>query len=292
MEIRRLPASAGADWLLQAFRLFMKSPVGFLTLAVIYAGAWVGLALLAGAAPQMSLPLQLVSMVFGALLIALMIYAAHEVDAGRSGHLGALLGSLGEGHGQRMIRALVPQAILTLIIIVLAAVLIGQENLVKAMELMQEMQAKAQAGVQIDPQTIATGPLMRVALGGLAILAFSIVVFAFTLPLLPDMLLDGRRLGEAFKRSVAASSRNLLAVLVYLVMSFVLLMAVSIGVGIVLKAASLVFGQAAEIAGTALLYGVVMCILAGTMYFAWKQMLGGTGGIDPAPPAAPSAVEM
>jgi hypothetical protein len=282
MDIRKLPASAGAQWLLDALKLFARSPGGFGTLAVVYAATWLGLAMLAGTAPAVGAFVQFASLVVGALLVALMIYAAHEVDAGRSASLGALLGSLGGGRGGRMVRALVPQAILALLMMGLAAVIIGQENLVKAMEILQDIQAKSQAGVQVDPQTIAGGPLMRVALGGLIVLAISVVIFAFTIPLLPDMLLEGRGLGEALKRSAAAGLRNLPAVLVYLVVGFVLMMAVSIGFGIVLGIAQLAFGPVAALVGNALLYGLFMCVLAGTMYFAWKDMLGGTPTEDAA----------
>ena len=35
MEIRKLPAAAGAEWLLSAFRLLRRSPMGFGLLALI-----------------------------------------------------------------------------------------------------------------------------------------------------------------------------------------------------------------------------------------------------------------
>ena len=76
--------------------------------------------------------------------------------------------------------------------------------------------------------------------------------------------------------------------IVYLVLAFVILMAVSIGFGIVLGALQLLLGQAVAIAGNALLYGMFMCGLAGSMYFAWKHMLGGDAGdtATAAPPAS------
>ena len=70
------------------------------------------------------------------------------------------------------------------------------------------------------------------------------------------------------------------------------LMAVSIGFGIVLGALQLLLGQAVAIAGNALLYGMFMCGLAGSMYFAWKHMLGGEAGLDAAAAPPPSGVAM
>lgn len=289
MEIRKVPASAGAEWLLESFRLLRRSPAGFGLLGVIYSGLWLGMALFAASFPQLAAVMQLAFMVAGALLVALMIYAAQEVDAGRSASLGALFGSMRGDNGGRMIRALVPQAIFGLGMVGLVYLLIGQDNLVKAMETMADLQAKAQAGVQVDPNTVLDGPLVRVAIGGMLILGISVLVFIFTMTLLPDMLLGDRKLGEALRRSAGAGLRNLPAMLLYLILGFVLLMAISIGVGIALGVAQLVFGPAAAVVGNALLYGLIMNLIAATMYFAWKQMLGGG---DTTAPAEPSGVAM
>lgn len=289
MEIRKVPASAGAQWLLETFGLLRKSPLGFGALGLLYAALWLGTALLGQAMPPaLAVPLQLVSFFVGALLVALMIHAAREVDAGRSASFGALLASVQGGAGARMLRTLVPQAIFAVAMAALVVVLIGPENLVKFTEAMAELQAKANSGARVDPQTLMQGPIVRVAVGALVVMGVSVIVFMFTMTVLPDMLLEDRRLGPALRRGVAAGARNLLAVIVYLVLAFVMLMAVSIGFGIVLGALQLVFGQAVAIAGNALLYGLFMCGLAGSMYFAWKQMLGGEAG-DAAVPAPPAS---
>lgn len=289
MEIRKVPASAGAQWLLETFGLLRKSPFGFGALGLLYAALWLGTALLAQAMPSaLAVPLQLVSFIVGALLVALMIHAAREVDAGRSASLGALLASVQGGAGARMLRTLVPQAIFAVAMAALVVVLIGPENLIKFTEAMAELQAKANSGTRVDPQTLMQGPIVRVAVGALVVMGVSVLVFMFTMTVLPDMLLEDRRLGPALRRGVAAGARNLFAVIVYLVLAFVILMAVSIAFGIVLGALQLVFGQAVAIAGNALLYGLFMCGLAGSMYFAWKHMLGGAAGdtATAAPPAS------
>lgn len=289
MEIRKVPAAAGAEWLLGAFRLLKKSPTGFGLLAVIYAAVWLAMAVLAAHFTAATLLLQIVSMIVGALLVALMIYAAQEVDAGRNASPGALLAGMRGGNGERMLRTLVPQAIFALAIAGLVSVLIGQENLVKAMEIMADMQAKAQDGIQVDPATIMEGPVARVAFGGLFVMAIAVVCFVFTMTLLPDMLLADRRLGDALRRSATAGLRNLAAMLIYLILGFVLMMTISIGAGVILGFAQLILGPAAVVAGNALLYGILMNLLAGAMYFAWKQMLGAA---DVAASSEPPGVAM
>ena len=78
---------------------------------------------------------------------------------------------------------------------------------------MAELQAKANSGTQVDPQTLMQGPIVRVAIGAMVVMGVSVLVFMFTMTVLPDMLLEDRRLGPALRRGVAAGARNLLAVI-------------------------------------------------------------------------------
>jgi hypothetical protein len=290
MEIRRLSASAGAQWVFDALRLLKASPLGFGMLGALYAVLSLGTAVLAAASPDIAALLQLVSFVIAALLVAGMIYAAQEVDHGRGATLGALFASLGAGKGERMFKTLLAQAVFTLVLLGLTALLIGQENLEKAMVLMAEIQKQAQAGARIDPALLQQSPIARVVVGGLAVMALSAVLFLFTLTVLPDMLLAGQSLMSALRRGIAAALRNLPAMLLCAVLGFVLLMTVSIGFGVVLGIAQQVLGEAVAVLGTALLFGFFMCLIAGTMYFAWKDMLGERAAEDPS--ASDSGVAM
>ncbi|MCZ3100076.1 hypothetical protein NYZ00_19320, partial [Acinetobacter baumannii] len=83
-DIRKVPASAGAEWLLDGFRLLKRSPFGLGTLGLIF-GA---LGLLSSLAAQhgqsaLGMTLQLAFVLIGPLLLAGMIFAAREVDEGR-----------------------------------------------------------------------------------------------------------------------------------------------------------------------------------------------------------------
>ena len=280
MQIRRLPAFAGAQWVFDALRLLKRSPLGFGMLGAIYAVLSLGTAVLAAASPDIAALLQLVSFVIAALLVAGMIYAAQEVDHGRGASLGALLASLGDGKGERMFRTLVAQAVFTLVLLGLTALLIGQENLEKAMVVVAEIQKETQAGRQVDPALLQQSSIARVVVGGVVVMALSSVLFLFTLTVLPDMLLAGQSLGSALRRGIAATLRNLPAMLLCFVLGFVLLMVISIGFGIVLGIAQQLVGEAVAVLGTALLFGFFMCLIAGTMYFAWKGLLGDRAADD------------
>jgi hypothetical protein len=290
MEIRKVPAAAGAEWLLDAFRLLKKSPLGFGLLAVIYAVLWLVVVLVAGAAPDAAKVLQLVFIVIGPLLMAGMIFAAHEVAEGRSAAPGHLLASIRTGKAARLLTTLIPQFAVLFLIFGLLFVMVGQENIDKLSALMLKIQAQAEAGGQVDPQLFLDLPAGRLFLWMVLALVIGFLSLLLTLTVVPDMLFNDVRLVPAMKRSFTACLRNLPALIVFMVLAFVILLAAGIGAGIVIGIAQLVFGQTAMLVGNALLNGFFICFIAGAMYFAWKQMLGGSG--EAAAPAESPGVAM
>jgi hypothetical protein len=289
MDIRRLPASAGADWLLEAFRLFMKSPMGFAVLGVIYAG--LTLAVMAGAqiSPAMGGVLQLVFLLLGPLLMAGMIFAAHEVDAGRSAMPGHLMAAIRTGRAGRVLTTLIPQIAIAALVIGLLYLLVGHENMLKISELVAKIQAQAQTGTQVDPNLLMQLPAGRLFAWMVLTMGILLVTLFLTFTVVPDLMFADVRLVAAMKRSLRACLGNLPAMLVFMALALVVLFAVGIGLGIVMGILQLVLGPAGAMVGNALGNGIMICYVAATMYVAWKQMLGGT---DAAPPAAPSSVAM
>lgn len=277
MEIRKVPAAAGAEWLLEAFRLLKKSPLGFGLLAVIYAVLWLMVVLVAGAAPDAAKVLQLVFIVIGPLLMAGMIFAAHEVAEGRSAAPGHLLASIRTGKAARLLTTLIPQFAVLFLIFGLLFAMLGQENIDKLSALMLKIQAQAEAGGQVDPQLLLDLPAGRLFLWMVLALVIGFLSLLLTLTVVPDMLFNDVRLVPAMKRSFTACVRNLPALIVFMVLAFVILFAAGIGAGIVIGVAQLIFGQSAMLVGNALLNGFFICFVAGAIYFAWKQMLGGNG---------------
>ena len=277
MEIRKVPAAAGAEWLLEAFRLLKKSPLGFGLLAVIYAVLWLMVVLVAGAAPDAAKVLQLVFIVIGPLLMAGMIFAAHEVAEGRSAAPGHLLASIRTGKAARLMTTLIPQFAVLFLIFGLLFAMVGQENIDKLSALMLKIQAQAEAGGQVDPQLFLDLPAGRLLLWMVLALVIGFLSLLLTLTVVPDMLFNDVRLVPAMKRSFTACVRNLPALIVFMVLAFVILFAAGIGAGIVIGVAQLIFGQSEMLVVNALLNGFFICFVAGAMYFAWKQMLGAGG---------------
>jgi len=288
MNMRKLPASAGAEWLLGAFRLLLKSPLGFGLLAMVYAA----ISLIAGTAmaalPDMAYLIQAIMFVIGPLLIAGMIYAAHEVDAGRGATPAHLFASMQNGKAGRVLTTLIPQAAVLVVIMLLLYALVGQDNLEALMDAWTKIQAQAQAGKQVDPQLVMQMPLGRLAIWVILALIIALISLPFTFTVIPDMLFNDVSLWPAMKRSAASCLRNLPALLVCLAMGFVVLMAVSIGLGMILAVLQAFLGQKAALIGNVVLQSVFVCFFAGTMYFAWKDLLGS----ESSAPAEVSGVAM
>ncbi len=277
MEIRKLPASAGAQWLLSAFHLLRKSPGGFGLLMAIYAGLWLSMALTVATAPGAAVGLQVVFFVIGPLLMAGMIFAAQEVDMGRNAAPSHLMASVHTGKVARLISTLIPQVLILLLCLGLLYALVGQENIEKLSSAMVKLQAQAEAGKQVDPALLMDMPFGRLLLWIALVAGIGFVSLLLTLTVVPDMLFTDVRLVAAMKRSFAACLRNLPALLVFMVLGAILIIAVAIGFGIFINIAALAAGNAALLIGNAVLNGFVVCFIACAMYFAWKDLLGGGG---------------
>ncbi len=287
MEMRKVPASAGAEWLLATFRLLKRSPAGFGALGAIYAGLWMAIILTITAAPGTAAPLQMVMMVAGALQIAGMIFAAHEVDQGGGATTGHLLSAFRTGKAGRVLSTLIPQVVVLILCGVLLVAIVGMDNLDRLAALMAKLQTEAQKGGQVDPNLFMDLPAGRMLLWLLLVIVIGVFSTLLTLTVIPDMLFGDVGLVAAMKRSFGACLHNLAAVVVFMVLGAVVLGAVAIGVGLVIGTLGLFLGDAAVLFGQAITNGFFACFLSGAMYHAWKGLLGpadATAGTQSAPP--------
>lgn len=293
MEIRKVPASAGAEWLLGAFGLLRKSPLGFGLLGLIYAGLSLMVVMTMQSVPALGGALQLVFLLIGPLVIAGMIFAANEVDEGRKASPGHLLAAIRTGKAGRVITTLVPQIALALVCLALLYLIVGQANIEKLMEFSVKLQTQAQTQGKIDPDFMAEMmrelPAGRLGLWFIAVAAIAFGAIFFTLTIIPDIMFTEVRLVAAMRRSYRACTQNFLALLVFLLLGFVVMMAFGVGLGVLGGLAGLIGGDIAMLLLNAIGNGVFVAFIAGAMYFAWKQMLGGG---DTAPTAASTGIAL
>ena len=297
-EIRKVPVSAGAEWLLGGFALLRRAPLGLGLLGAIWGLLSMGVVLAASAATTLGLLLQLALALAGPLLFAGLVWAAHEVDQGRAPAPSSLLAGIREGHTRSLLSTLLPQALAGIVLGALLLALLGPDGVQHSADVFARMQAMSQSGSQPDPQEVealaASLPAGRILLWLLLVFAAGIAV-SLALFLSVPQILFGRATGPAAMRnSLRASLHNAGAVLVYLLLAGIALFAIAFATQIVALIAQFVFGMTVGLMiGQLLMMAVVMPLLAGGVAAAWKQRFAGTAGdgtVGAEPPAAPGNV--
>ena len=281
-RITRVPASAGAEWLIGGFRLLRRSPLGLGLLGAIF-GALGLIANLAvqGGALTLAMLLQLVFILLGPLLLAGMIFAAREVDEGRPAAPGHLLRGIQEGKAPRLLATLLPQIAAVVICLVLLFVMIGPAQLEALSVAMQHVQTQARP----DPDVFDGLPVGRMFLWVLMVLVIGVVAGFFNFTAIADMMFRDRPAFDAMLRSFRACVRNLPALLVFFVLLVIAAVALNFGVILVAALVGALFGQAAmQIVMQVLMMAVLMPVITGAMYFAWKQ-LHASAAVDATTPA-------
>ncbi|MEO5565763.1 MAG: BPSS1780 family membrane protein [Luteimonas sp.] len=268
-DVNKVPASAGAQWLLDGFATLRKAPLGLGLLGVIYGG----LSLLVGFTIDnhgVFLALQLVMLLIGPLLMGGFMFAVHNVDAGGPAMPAHLLEGFRGGRAGRLLATLLPNIIAALVCVLLLFVLVGPQAVSEMVEAME--QASAQTAP--DPAMLASWPIGRLMLW--LVLSFVVALTAsfFTFIAIPQIMFGERGAFAAMGRSFRATVRNLSALIVFLVLALIAMFAIYMAVVIVGFAVKLVAGLVAMQVVTQLLsMAVMMPVLVGSIHAAWKQLL-------------------
>ncbi len=294
-EIRKLPASAGAEWLVSGFSLLRRAPLGLGTLGVIWALAALLLTALATMTPVLALPAQLVLALAGPLIFGGLVWAVREVDLGRPAQPAHLLQGLQDGRAPHLLASLLPQLVAGLVLGILLLVLIGSQGLGQLSEVMTRLNELSQSGTQPSPAEMealaASLPAGRILLWLLCVVAVFVVVALALFTLSPQVMFEHRNGLQALRLSLRACAHNLVPMLVFFLLALVAVFAVYFLVMIVAMIAQLVGGaMVALFIAQLLLMGVVMPVFAGAVYTAWKQMFGREQQPPTLPPGTPSNV--
>ncbi len=295
-DIRKVPASAGAEWLLTGFGLLKRAPLALGSLGILWGVGTSLMLMLSVLVPALGTLVQFLLLLAGPLFMGGLLWAVREVDLGRIARPAHLLEGVRENRAPHLLVALLPQLVAAALLGVLLLVLIGgPEGFQKLSEVMLKLNEMSQAGTQPDPASIeelvATLPAARILLWLLLLLAtFAAVTLAlFVMP--PQVMFE--RLGgwHALRRSLRSSLRNLPAMLVFFVLAFIAIFAVYFAVMIVALVVGAIAGQTFALAvAQLLLMAVLMPVFAGAVYAAWKQMLGPAGTAVP-PPVSNHVIE-
>ena len=273
-DVRKVPANAGAEWLLGGFSLLRKAPLALGLLGLI----WGGVSALATVTGQ--LWLSLVVALLGPILFGGVIFAVREVDLGRQASPRHLLQGVREGKAAPLLAMLLPQIAAIVVLALLLVAMIGGEQLQAIVKVMEQMQTNP------DPELASTLPGGRMLAWLLLALVVGVVAGFFTFVAIPNVMFTGQGAFASMAASFRACVRNLPALIVMVVLLLIALFAISIAANLVILLLTWAIGQQpAMFVGQLLMMAVLLPVMAGTVYFAWRQMLGDAAALPVAPQA-------
>lgn len=273
----KVTASSGAEWLLGGFGLMKKEPLALGLVGLVFAIVSVLPLLFAGAGPLVSMLAQLVLVLLTPILLGGLVYAVREVDQGRSARPGQLLQGFREGKSLALMAQLIPQFAGLILAIVLLLLFVGPTALQGLMSAMEQAQAQANP----DPALFEGFPFFALMLWLVVAMVLGLFIYTFTFLFPAQVMLEGTGAFEAMKRSFRACMQNIGAFLVFIVMLFIVMFAMFIGAQILALVLRIFAGEmAAAIASQLLLMAVLMPVLMGATYLAWRQLLGGGPAAD------------
>lgn len=262
-EIRKVPFAAGAEWLLGGFGLLRKAPLALGLLGLV----WGGLSALASVGGQLWLSLLLA--LAGPILFGGIVYAAREVDQSRTASPAHLVQGVRDGKALRLLAMLLPQIAALLVMGVLMLVIVGPEQLQHVNQVLLQMQANP------DPQLVESLPTGRLLLWLLAVLVVGVVTGFFTFAAIPEVMFTGRGALAAMRLSFSACLRNVGALLVLIVLMLIAVFALSLALQLLGALLAFAIGaRASMFVVQLLLMAVLLPVMGGAVYLAWRQMLG------------------
>lgn len=295
-QLRKLPASAGAEWVLGGFGLLKRSPLGLGALGALW-GLLASLVVALGlAVPSLAAVLQLLVAVAGPLLFAGLVWAVREVDQGRAPQPLHLLAGVREQRVPQLLATLLPQLVAGLVLGIGLLVLVGSQQLQHMAQVSEQFNTMAQAGQQPSPeqvQALVAGlPSGRILLWLLLVLVAAVAVALTVFVSVPRILFDRRDGIPAMGDSLRACLHNLPAVLLFFAMVLVSFFATYFIVFVIAALVQLLLGVAvAMLVGQLLMMAVMMPMLAGATYTAWMQVFGQPAGEAGVAKAVPGQLE-
>ncbi|KAF1720248.1 BPSS1780 family membrane protein [Pseudoxanthomonas wuyuanensis] len=290
-NINKVPASAGAEWLLAGFALLRRAPVGLGMLGMLWGLLSLLLMLVAVLAPPMLMAMQFLLVLAGPLLFAGMIWAVREVDHGRPPLPSNLLQGLRDGHAPKLLATLLPQVAAGIVLGALLLAMVGTDQLKQLADVWMQMQAIAEAGGQPDPSLVEELPAGRLLLWLLLVALTFVAVKWMTFVAAPQIVFSGAQAWTAMRTSLRACARNWTAMLVFYLLAGIAIFAITLGLLLLTSLVQLIGGATlALLVWQLLLMAVLMPVLAGAMYTAWRQMLAGADTSVAA--SAPSRIEV
>lgn len=302
MDIRAVPAGQGLAWFKQAIDLGGRNPravfgAALLLIAALYAAALLMALVLAAVvgvggqgkdeartlqvAMAVALPLTLLIMLLVPILLGGLMHVVRETEAGRPACATDVFVALRSPAGRRLGLLGLVQVVLALLGVLLMVAIAGSDYW---RDYLQAMQAVMQGATPAAPQPQNAGLLFLVQL------VFNYFSYALMLFSIPLMLFGGHGVGEALRGALHAALRNAGANLIAGGLFLGALLVGALVAALVTALLAMIGGVLHQAIGSLLallaMFGfaaVVLVLLAGITYLAWRDTFGDAVSPPPLP---------
>ncbi|QIK80843.1 hypothetical protein G7069_04055 [Lysobacter sp. HDW10] len=270
--MNKVPASSGAQWILDAFAMFRAAPGPFLLVAGVYAVGILVATVLLKSAPVFGMLVLLVLTLMQPIFVGALLLGAHDLADGKKPGNDLLQRVYASGKAPRLLLVLLPQIAAGIISGVLLYVMVGTQNLAHTMQVLEAIQnnPEAQAALMKDLPIAAFGrwALISVVIG--------LIAAMFSFLAIPQILFGERRGFDAMGDSFRAVASNIGAMVLAVVLFVITLIGLTIVFMIVTGLISVIAGRGAADLVSSFLQILVLLPLQALMTFAaWRSVFGG-----------------
>lgn len=287
-DIRKVPASAGAQWLLTGFSLFRKSPLRLGQLGVMLGlGGLLGMAM-SQLNPALGVLAQLL-VVFGApVLMGGLIWALRETERGATPLPRHLLEGFHAGRLPHLLVAVLPYFLASIVLGSLLFVLVGNEGVQRWQEVQNQINGIAQTGEQLTPDQLydmaASLPVFRILLWIAITLLANLAIGLMLAVMLPQVMFAATGGWAALINSLRVCARNLAAMAIFYVLALIFIFVLNFTAAVIMLILGAVLGPGIGLVLALALYAAIaLPVFAGAIYSAWKQMFGHDAATPPLP---------
>jgi hypothetical protein len=256
MSYQTVEAGRGIEWLKGAIQIAMGNPGVFLVMALIM--AIIAIVPVLGA---------IALLVFGPALLGGFVWAIREHDQGRTAEIGQLFTAFQQ-----------PGKLGPMVMLCLPAVAFGVIMMVVLFLTMGAAIIGAATGGG-DGGVGAAAAVGGAVIAGLVGLVLGIGLYLVMIFSIPRVMFDGIDPIAAMKESFAAALANIVAIIVYCVVTFIGMFVLALLIGWI------------PLVGAVAITLIAYCLAAGVIYLAYKDVFGVADAAPPAyvPPPAPPA---
>ena len=288
-EIRKVPATAGARWLLDGITIWRRSPLRLAQLGMLF-----GMTVMLGVAlsaivPALGMILQLVIMLAVPVMMGGLIWAIREAEHGGQPRPGHLLEGTREGRLPHLMLAVLPYFIAGIALGIVQLLLIGSDGVQQWLHVQEELNRLQASGETVSPERMyelaASLPVWRTLLWIALSLLTTLAVALMLSLMLPQVMFQQRRGTDALLRSFRSGMANLPAMALFYASVLIALVALNLTAFILLVICSLIVGPALSLVLMLMFYtGTVLPVIAAATYSAWKDLFAGPADQKTPPP--------